>query len=91
MVTFNMSRSVSLFESGIGRGIGFRDSNQDVLGFVHMVPARARGRILDLAATQLTPAAPTTSTSRSPSAATTPSDPASTTIRSGSCSLSRPT
>jgi cellobiose phosphorylase len=53
MVTFNLSRSASLFESGIGRGIGFRDSNQDLLGFVHMVPGRARQRILDLAATQL--------------------------------------
>src|SRR3954451_9804144 len=42
-----------MFESGIGRGMGFRDSNQDVLGFVHMVPDRARDRILDLAATQL--------------------------------------
>ena len=54
MATFNMSRSASTFESGIGRGLGFRDSNQDLLGFVHMVPARARQRILDLAATQLT-------------------------------------
>ncbi len=53
MVTFNMSRSASYFESGIGRGMGFRDSNQDLLGFVHMVPERARERILDLAATQL--------------------------------------
>jgi cellobiose phosphorylase len=53
MITFNMSRSASLFESGIGRGMGFRDSNQDLLGFVHMVPERARERILDLAATQL--------------------------------------
>ena len=53
MVTFNLSRSASLFESGIGRGMGFRDSNQDLLGFVHMVPDRARERILDLAATQL--------------------------------------
>ena len=53
MVTFNLSRSASLFESGIGRGIGFRDSNQDLLGFVHMVPERARERILDVAATQL--------------------------------------
>jgi cellobiose phosphorylase len=48
-----MSRSASLFESGIGRGMGFRDSNQDLLGFVHMIPARARERILDIAATQL--------------------------------------
>jgi cellobiose phosphorylase len=53
MVTFNLSRSASFFESGIGRGMGFRDSNQDLLGFVHMIPARARDRILDLAATQL--------------------------------------
>ena len=47
MATFNMSRSASFYESGIGRGLGFRDSNQDLLGFVHMVPARARERILD--------------------------------------------
>jgi cellobiose phosphorylase len=53
MVTFEMSRSVSLFESGIGRGMGFRDSNQDLLGFVHMAPHRARARIIDLASTQL--------------------------------------
>jgi cellobiose phosphorylase len=53
MVTFNLSRSASSFESGIGRGMGFRDSNQDLLGVVPMVPERARERILDLAATQL--------------------------------------
>lgn len=53
MVTFNMSRSASYFESGIGRGMGFRDSNQDILGFVHQIPNRARERILDIAATQL--------------------------------------
>jgi cellobiose phosphorylase len=53
MVTFNLSRSASSFESGIGRGMGFRDSNQDLLGFVHMVPERARERIVDIAATQL--------------------------------------
>jgi cellobiose phosphorylase len=53
MVTFNLSRSASMFESGIGRGMGFRDSNQDLLGFVHMVPERARQRILDISATQL--------------------------------------
>jgi cellobiose phosphorylase len=53
MATFNLSRSASLFESGLGRGMGFRDSNQDLLGFVQMVPDRARERILDLAATQL--------------------------------------
>jgi cellobiose phosphorylase len=53
MVTFNMSRSASYFESGTGRGMGFRDSNQDLLGFVHFLPQHARERILDLAATQL--------------------------------------
>lgn len=53
MVTFNMSRSASYFESGIGRGMGFRDSNQDLIGFVHQIPERARERILDIAATQL--------------------------------------
>ena len=53
MITFNMSRSASYFESGIGRGMGYRDSNQDLLGFVHMVPERARERIIDLASTQL--------------------------------------
>ena len=52
MVTFNMSRSASYFESGIGRGMGFMDSCQDLLGFVHLIPDRARQRILDIAATQ---------------------------------------
>ena len=53
MVTFNLSRSASYFDSGIGRGIGFRDCCQDLLGFVQMAPERARERILDVAATQL--------------------------------------
>ena len=53
MVTFNLSRSASYFESGIGRGMGFRDSNQDVLGFVHQIPERARERIIDIASTQM--------------------------------------
>lgn len=52
MVTFNLSRSASYFESGTGRGMGFRDSCQDLLGFVHLIPDRARQRILDIAATQ---------------------------------------
>lgn len=52
MVTFNMSRSASFFETGIGRGMGFRDSNQDLIGFVHQVPDRARQRIIDIASTQ---------------------------------------
>ncbi|RSX54393.1 glycosyl transferase [Bifidobacterium goeldii] len=53
MVTFNMSRSASYYESGTGRGMGFRDSNQDLLGFVHLVPERARERIIDIASTQM--------------------------------------
>ena len=52
MVTFNMSRSASYYESGTGRGMGFRDSCQDLLGFVHLIPERARERILDIASTQ---------------------------------------
>ncbi|MCA9235952.1 MAG: hypothetical protein KDA44_10805 [Planctomycetales bacterium] len=53
LVAFNLSRSASYYESGIGRGMGFRDCSQDLLGVVHMVPRRARARILDVAATQL--------------------------------------
>ncbi|MEP1554509.1 MAG: glycosyl transferase [Paraglaciecola sp.] len=54
MVTFNLSRSASFYESGIGRGMGFRDSNQDTIGFAHMVPEKVKERILDLSATQKT-------------------------------------
>ncbi|MDR2655078.1 MAG: glycosyl transferase [Oscillospiraceae bacterium] len=53
MVTFNLSRSASYYEAGQGRGMGFRDSCQDLLGFVHIVPERARERILDIASVQL--------------------------------------
>ncbi len=52
MITFNFSRSASFFESGVGRGMGFRDSNQDLIGFVHQIPERARERIIDIASTQ---------------------------------------
>ena len=52
MITFCFSRSASYFESGIGRGMGFRDSNQDLIGFVHQIPERARERIIDIASTQ---------------------------------------
>ena len=52
MVTFNMSRSASYYESGIGRGMGFRDSCQDLLGFMHIIPERARQRIIDIASIQ---------------------------------------
>ncbi|OFY66611.1 MAG: glycosyl transferase [Bacteroidetes bacterium RBG_13_43_22] len=52
VITFCFSRSASFFESGIGRGMGFRDSNQDLIGFVHQIPERARERIIDIASTQ---------------------------------------
>ncbi len=52
IVTYNMSRSASYFESGIGRGMGFRDSNQDLAGYVHMIPGLAKQRIIDIASTQ---------------------------------------
>jgi len=52
MVTCNMARSASYFESGIGRGIGFRDTSQDLLGCVHQVPDRVRQRLYDVASTQ---------------------------------------
>lgn len=52
MVTYNMSRSASYFESGIGRGMGFRDSNQDLVGYVQMIAPQARERIIDIASTQ---------------------------------------
>ncbi|MEN8904371.1 MAG: glycosyl transferase [Clostridiales bacterium] len=52
MITFNLSRSASYFESGIGRGMGFRDSNQDIIGFVHQIPENARERLIDIAKTQ---------------------------------------
>ena len=52
MVTFNMSRSASYYETGTGRGMGFRDSCQDLFGFVHIIPERARERIIDIASVQ---------------------------------------
>ena len=52
MVTFNMSRSASYYETGTGRGMGFRDSCQDLYGFMHIVPDRARERIIDIASIQ---------------------------------------
>ncbi len=52
VVTYNFARSASYFESGIGRGIGFRDTSQDMLGVVHQIPSRARERLFDVASTQ---------------------------------------
>lgn len=53
VICFNVARSASGYEAGIGRGIGFRDANQDLLGCVHLLPESARQRLLDLASTQL--------------------------------------
>jgi cellobiose phosphorylase len=50
--TFNWSRFASYYEAGIGRGMGFRDSNQDTLGVVHSIPKRVKERIKELAANQ---------------------------------------
>lgn len=53
VVTYNFARSASYFESGIGRGLGFRDTSQDMLGAAHQLPAkRIRERLYDVAATQ---------------------------------------
>ncbi|HOE07518.1 MAG TPA: glycosyl transferase [Treponemataceae bacterium] len=53
VVTYNFARSASYFESGIGRGIGFRDTSQDMLGVVHSMPqSRVRERLFDVASTQ---------------------------------------
>jgi cellobiose phosphorylase len=87
MVTFNMSRSASFFESGISRGMGFRDSNQDLLGFVHMVPgarARAHPRPRRDPVRQRRRLSPVSAADQD--GATTRSARASTTIRSGSSS-----
>jgi len=50
--TFNWSRFASYYEAGIGRGMGFRDSNQDTLGVVHAIPGRVKTRIKELASNQ---------------------------------------
>jgi len=50
--TFNWSRSASYYESGIGRGMGFRDSNQDTLGVVHAIAEKVKVRIKELAENQ---------------------------------------
>ncbi|MBY9012333.1 MAG: glycosyl transferase [Candidatus Lokiarchaeota archaeon] len=50
--TFDWSRYVSYYETGIGRGIGFRDSNQDTLAVCHVIPKLVRNRLLELAKNQ---------------------------------------
>ena len=53
VVTYNFARSASYFESGIGRGLGFRYTSQDMLGAAHQLPKeRIRERLYDVAATQ---------------------------------------
>ena len=52
MTTFNWSRSASYYEAGGERGMGFRDSNQDTLGFVHMIPNKVHDRLVDIASVQ---------------------------------------
>ncbi|MFA6830274.1 MAG: glycosyl transferase [Bacilli bacterium] len=52
MITYLMSRSASYYETGTGRGMGFRDSCQDLYGFVHLIPDKARERIIDIASIQ---------------------------------------
>ena len=51
-VIFEMSRGASYFESGVGRGMGFRDSLQDIEAIIHLPKDRARQRLLDIAAIQ---------------------------------------
>jgi len=50
--TFNWSRSASYYEAGGERGMGFRDSNQDTLGFAHQIPDKVRLRLIDIASVQ---------------------------------------
>lgn len=91
MVTFNMSRSASYYESGTGRGMGFRDSCQDLLGFVHIIPSRARERILDIAATQFEDGSAYHQYQPLTKRATGISAPASTMTRCGSLPVPPPT
>ena len=46
--TFDWSRYVSFYETGIGRGMGFRDSSQDSLTINYALPSQVRQRLLDL-------------------------------------------
>src|SRR5690606_15124190 len=43
--TFNWSRSASFNEAGGRDGLGFRDSCQDVLGVVHVIPEQVKSRL----------------------------------------------
>ncbi|MFW6409678.1 MAG: GH36-type glycosyl hydrolase domain-containing protein [Halanaerobiales bacterium] len=47
-ITFNWSRFVSLYQLGINRGMGFRDSAQDTLGVMHAIPDKCRQLLIQL-------------------------------------------
>ncbi|MFW6035792.1 MAG: GH36-type glycosyl hydrolase domain-containing protein [Halothermotrichaceae bacterium] len=46
--TFNWSRFISLYQLGINRGMGFRDSAQDTLGVMHSIPEEGKELIIKL-------------------------------------------
>ena len=52
--TFNWSRFVSLYQLGLGRGMGIRDSAQDTLGVMHTIPYQAKDLIVKLLQCQYT-------------------------------------
>ena len=52
--TFNWSRFVSLYQLGLGRGMGIRDSAQDTLGVMHTIPEEAKELIIKLLKCQYT-------------------------------------
>lgn len=52
-MTFNWSRSASFNEAGGRDGMGFRDSNQDILGVVHAIPDEVKNKLVDLLKAQL--------------------------------------
>jgi len=52
--TFNWSRFVSLYQLGLGRGMGIRDSAQDTLGVMHTIPDQAKELIIKLLRCQYT-------------------------------------
>lgn len=52
--TFNWARFVSLYQLGLGRGMGIRDSAQDTLGVMHTIPDQAKGMIVKLIQCQYT-------------------------------------
>ncbi len=51
--TFNWSRYLSLYQLGLGaRGMGFRDSSQDVMGVIPAMPQEAKGLLVKLLSVQ---------------------------------------